>query len=125
MKRLSLAILTFFVFSASSNAAHIIGGEMRYIYMGLWSALNSKIYQIVMILFKGYDPSGAPLSPSFVVGIFDNDTRIKVPGIAANNNWTITRVESDPWHPGQAGLIADIAHHPGIHHGPKWNRPLR
>ena len=78
MKRLVFAILTFFLLSASAKAAHIIGGEMRYVYLGFGSAPNSKQYRIVMILFKGDDPLGAPLAGSNVVAIYNNDNGQKI-----------------------------------------------
>lgn len=91
MKRFLLAIICFFTFSASLNAAHIIGGEMRYVYVGPGLAPNSKLYRIVMILLKGDDPAGAPLAASYVVGIYNNDNGQKIIGTAANNNWLITQ----------------------------------
>lgn len=91
MKRFLLAIISFFTFSTCLNAAHIIGGEMRYVYVGPGVAPNSKIYRIVMILLKGDDPAGAPLAATYVVGIFNNDNGQKVFGTAANNNWLISQ----------------------------------
>jgi gliding motility-associated-like protein len=94
MKRFVIAILTILVLSGTVEAAHIIGGEMRYEYVGPGSNPNTYRYRIVMILFKGDDPNGAPLSTSYVVAIYNNDNGNKVVGTAANNNWLITR--NDP-----------------------------
>ncbi len=93
MKRFLLAIVTFFVLSEASKAAHIIGGEMRYEYIGPGVAPNSKIFKLVLILLKG-DASGpnvAPLDPSYIIGIYNNDNNQKFIGPAAFNNWVITQ----------------------------------
>jgi gliding motility-associated-like protein len=90
MKRLLAAILFFFL-SASVYAAHIIGGEMRYTYVSPGAAPNSKIYRITLILFKGDDPNGALLAPSYIVGVYNNDNGQKFSGTAVNSDWLITR----------------------------------
>jgi gliding motility-associated-like protein len=98
MKRFLLSIVFFLFVSAPSFAAHIIGGEMQYIYVGPGTAPNSNAYRIRMILFKD-NTAGAALVTSYVVGVYNNNTGVKVPGSAVNNNWTIFRVESDPLPP--------------------------
>ena len=91
MKRLIIAIFVFLFLSNTSFAAHIIGGEMRYVYLGPGSAPNTKSFRIIMVLFRGDDPSGAALAPNYVVGIFNNDNGQKIIGTAANNNWLISQ----------------------------------
>ncbi|MCX6318534.1 MAG: PKD domain-containing protein [Bacteroidetes bacterium] len=86
MKRLLLVIILFFTFSAPAMAAHIIGGEMRYAYVGPGSAPNTNSYRITMILFKD-NAAGALLQPFYLVGVFNNDNGVKVPGIETNSNW--------------------------------------
>ena len=88
MKRFLLAIISFFVLAQSSWAHHIIGGEMRYTYLGSGAA-NSKQYKITMLLFRGDDPNGAPLDPSYIVAIYSNDNGQKINGTAGStgNNW--------------------------------------
>lgn len=90
MKRILLASLLFSL-TLPALAAHIIGGEMRYAYVGPGGAPNSKIYRITLILFRGDDPSGAQLAPFYVVGVYNNDNGAKVIGTAANNNWQVTQ----------------------------------
>ncbi len=90
MKRF-LLVITCLITSFISFAAHIIGGEMRYTYVGPGIAPNSKVYRLTLILFKGDDPTGAPLAGSYVVGIFNNDNNLKFPGTAANQNWLVTQ----------------------------------
>lgn len=94
-KTLLLFVLIFT--SIASFAAHIIGGEMRYIYVGPGSTPNTKVYRITMILFRGDNASGAPLAPSYVVAIYNNDTGLKFPGSAGStgNNWQVT-MDSPP-----------------------------
>lgn len=91
MKRFLFVIISFLIFSYSSIAAHIIGGEMRYVYVGPGASPNSKIYKIILLLFKGdaTGPNVAPLAPSYVIGIFNNDNNQKIIGPAVNGNWTI------------------------------------
>src|SRR5688572_18819159 len=91
MKRLLLVITFFLAISSPILAAHIIGGEMRYAYLRVGTAPNSKVYRITLILFKGDDPAGAPLAGSYVVGVFNNDNNQKFPGTAPNNNWLVTQ----------------------------------
>lgn len=91
MKRILLATLFLLSFTVPALAAHIIGGEMRYTYVGPGVAANSKIYRITLILFRGDDPTGALLAPSYVIGIYNNDNGSKIIGTAANNNWLVTQ----------------------------------
>ena len=86
MKR--LLILSFFVSMFSTSfASHIIGGEMRYEYIGPGSTPNSKQYRIRLLLLKGDVPNVADLINQYVVGVFNNDNNQKVPGSAENSNW--------------------------------------
>lgn len=98
MKKTLLTLTILFCLVANIQAAHIIGGEMRYEYVGPGAAPNSRVYRIVMLLFKGDDLNGADLVPSYVVGIFNNDNGQKFIGTAANGNWLISRITSFP-HP--------------------------
>ncbi|MBS1513105.1 MAG: PKD domain-containing protein [Bacteroidetes bacterium] len=66
-------------------ATHIIGGEMRYEYIGPGVAPNSKQYRIRLLLLRG--PTGAAFINQYIVGVFNNDDGSKVIGTAANNNW--------------------------------------
>ena len=91
MKRFLLAIITLIFLSSPADAAHIIGGEMRYTYAGPGVAPNSKIYTITLLLFRGDDPASATLAPSYVIGIFNNDNGQKISGTAVNSNWLITQ----------------------------------
>ncbi|MGG9960684.1 PKD domain-containing protein [Ferruginibacter sp. SUN106] len=83
-KSLLIIILSFSVFTVF--ATHIIGGEMRYEYIGPGSSPNSKQYRIRLLLLKG-DAGGADLINQYVVGVFNNDNGQKIPGSANNSNW--------------------------------------
>lgn len=85
MKQLILAITLLFV-SGTAIATHIIGGEMRYEYVGPGVAPNSKQYRVKLLLLRG--PTGATFQNFYVIGIFNNDNNQKVIGTAANNNWS-------------------------------------
>ena len=84
MKKIVLFLL-FFISVFSSFATHIIGGELRYIYVGPGTIPNSKQYRISLLLLRG--PTGAAFIPSYVIGVFNNDNNQKIPGTADNNNW--------------------------------------
>ncbi len=91
MKRILLAFLFLLSFTLPSFAAHIIGGEMRYTYVGPGGSPNTKLYRITLILFRGDDPTGAQFAPSYVIGVYNNDNGSKVIGTAVNNNWLVTQ----------------------------------
>ncbi len=90
MKQFLLVITTLFLLSTTTFAAHIIGGEMRYEYVSPGAGPNSKVYRIILILFRG-DAGGAALDPSYPVAIYNNDNNLKFPGTAVNSNWSIIR----------------------------------
>lgn len=84
MKKLLLISVLLIAFY-SGLATHIIGGEMRYEYVGPGTAPNSKQYRIRLLLLRG--PTGATFISQYIVGIFNNDNNFKVLGPADNNNW--------------------------------------
>jgi len=77
----------FILFISNAFATHIIGGEMRYEYIGPGLSPNSKQYRIRLLLLKGDSPFGADLITQYIVGVFNNDDGGKVVGTADNNNW--------------------------------------
>lgn len=100
MRKTLLLLTALFCMVITTRAAHIIGGEMRYEYVGPGVAPNSKIWRIVMILFKGdaTGPNVAPLAPSYIIAIYNNDNNQKFPGNAGStgDNWTITKTSPLP-----------------------------
>lgn len=60
---------------------------MRYEYIGPGSTPGSKQYRVRLLLLKGSSAIGAPLQTQYIVGVFDNDNGVKVPGTANNSNW--------------------------------------
>ncbi len=91
MKRSFLLISTILFLTLPALSRHIIGGEMRYQYLRAGINPNSKVYRITLLLFRGDDPTGAPLAGSYVVAIYNNDNGQKVTGSAANSNWLISQ----------------------------------
>lgn len=83
-KIIFLCLFVFFI--SNAFATHIIGGEMRYEYIGPGTFPNTKKYRCRLLLFRG--PSGAALATQYVVGVFNNDNGLKITGSANNNNWT-------------------------------------
>ncbi|MFT3981891.1 MAG: PKD domain-containing protein [Ferruginibacter sp.] len=93
MKKTLLACILFFL-AHQGFATHIIGGEMRYEYVGPGSAANSKQYRVRLLLLRG--PTGATFINQYIVGIFNNDNNSKVLGPAENNNWAAVEDFSIP-----------------------------
>ncbi|MBS1742173.1 MAG: gliding motility-associated C-terminal domain-containing protein [Bacteroidetes bacterium] len=99
-KFLLFFVLLFFVFSGTF-AAHIIGGELRYEYLGPGTTPNTRSYKIILLLIKGdaTGPNVAQLAASYVVGIFNNDNNQMIPGDQPDPNgnghllWLMTRDE--------------------------------
>src|SRR4051812_47592246 len=87
MKKMLLSFLLILMFSGTF-AAHIIGGELRYEFVGLGSLPNTKVYKIILLLIKGdaTGPNVAQLAPSYVVAIFNNDNNQWVPGSQPDPN---------------------------------------
>ena len=73
---------------------------MRYEYVGPGTAPNSKIFRIVLILFKGdaTGPNVAGLDPSYIFSIYNNDNGLKFPGPENGadyaNNWKIVQTSA-------------------------------
>ncbi|HEV7782584.1 MAG TPA: PKD domain-containing protein [Chitinophagaceae bacterium] len=89
MKRFLLSITLLFLFAGSSFAAHIIGGEMRYTYLGPGSLPNTKNYRLTLWLARG--ETGALFATFYIAAIYNNDNGLKVPGTAgtSGNNWRL------------------------------------
>jgi gliding motility-associated-like protein len=86
MKKLLFSCL-FAVSFLNVFATHIIGGEMRYEYIGPGGSPGSKMYRIRLLLLKGSSAIGAALQSQYIVGVFNNDNGSKVLGTATNSNW--------------------------------------
>lgn len=84
----------FILFFFDGFATHIIGGEMRYEYVGPGNNPNSKQYRMRLLLLRG--PGGATFISQYIVGVFNNDNNQKVPGTADNNNWAAVEDFSIP-----------------------------
>ncbi len=75
-------------------ATHIVGGEMRYEYVGTGGAANSKQYRIKLLLLRGQ--TGASFITQYIVGVFNNDNNSKVNGPDENENWAAVEDFSSP-----------------------------
>ena len=75
MKKIVLFLLLSFIV-LNTFATHIIGGEMRYEYIGPGAAPNTKQYRIRLLLLRG--PTGAVFITQYIVGVFNNDNGSKV-----------------------------------------------
>ncbi len=93
MKRILLLIFCLTLISGV-QATHLIGGEMRYEYVGPGTAPDSKQYRIRLLLFRG--PGGATFITQYVVGVFNNDNNAKVLGTAENSNWLAVQDFANP-----------------------------
>lgn len=93
MKKLLFTSGCLLILATAGFAAHIIGGEMRYTYLGPGSTPGTSRYEITMFLFRGNDPTGATLADSYIIAIYNNDNNQKVKGTQGTtfDNWRITR----------------------------------
>ncbi len=62
------------------KAAHIVGGEMIYDYLGPGSASGTNQYRITLKLFRDQLTTGAAMPSSVWIGIFNNDNSLQYPG---------------------------------------------
>ncbi|MEO7394508.1 MAG: PKD domain-containing protein [Chitinophagaceae bacterium] len=88
MKKLLLVGLFFYIF-LPCKAAHIVGGEMIYEYIGPGSTPNTSQYRITLKLFRDELTTGAAMPASVFIGIFDNDTNAQFPG--QNQSYDVTK----------------------------------
>lgn len=93
MKRILFSLL-FIISFQNAFSTHIIGGELRYEYIGPGAAANSKQYRIRLLLLRG--TTGAGFIAQYVVGVFNNDNGQKVIGSATNSNWAAVEDFSTP-----------------------------
>jgi gliding motility-associated-like protein len=97
MKQFLQIILILLCFYSSVKAAHIIGGEMRYSYVGPGISPNSKIFTIHLRLLKGdaTGPNVAGLDPFYIISIYnDNGQKFIGPenGTGYTDNWRVTQI---------------------------------
>ena len=64
-----------------ARAAHIVGGEMLYEYVGPGINPNTSNYIITLKLFRDQLTTGAAMPGDVFIGIFNNDNGIQFPGI--------------------------------------------
>ena len=72
MKRILFAII-FITSVLPAFAAHVVGGEMIYEYLGLGTAPNTKKYSITLKLYRDQTSTGAAMPPSVDIGIYNKD----------------------------------------------------
>ena len=71
------------------SAAHIIGGEMLYQYVGPGATPNTSKYIITLKLFRDQLTTGAAMPQDVFIGIFDNDDNSQFPG--ANHPYDVDK----------------------------------
>ena len=69
----------------SIRAAHIVGGEMTYEYLGPGAASNTSIYRITLKLFRDQLTTGAPMPVDVSIGVFNNDNGQQIPSPEPQN----------------------------------------
>ena len=84
------------------KAAHIVGGEMIYKYLGPGAAPNSSNYEITLKLFRDQLTTGAAMPDDVFIGIFNNDDLSQFP--ATNHPFDVVKsfehpVEVNPFPP--------------------------
>ena len=81
MKKILLSALLLIMFHGAF-AKHIIGGELRYEFVGSGTLPNTKVYKVILLLIKGdaTGPTVANLAANYLVAIFNNDDNAWFPG---------------------------------------------
>ncbi len=102
MKKILLIICSIFLVVFPCRAAHIVGGEMLYEYVGPGTTANTSNYIITLKLFRDQLTTGAAMPQDVFIGIFNNDNNSQFPG--ANQPYDVTRnselpVAVDPFPP--------------------------
>ena len=97
MKRFLLVIVTFFLLSTSSQAAHIKGGFFTYQYLGPGSGANIR-YRITLTVYMICNPSTGQLSNPINFSIFDggNDMFIQNVSVPITNQFNLSKVFDEP-----------------------------
>jgi gliding motility-associated-like protein len=98
MKR--LLVILCIIFSSSSFARHIVGGEIFYQWLQAGSTPGTSTYRITLRLFRDSLSSGAALDPTAYIGIFDKFSNAAVNGspfaVNLDHKDVITRSGSIP-----------------------------
>ena len=97
MKRFLLVIITFFLLSASSQAAHIKGGFFTYEYLGAGSGTNLR-YRITLTVYMICNPSPGQLSNPINFSIFNarTNTFIQDVSVSITNQYNLNKVYDEP-----------------------------
>ncbi len=97
MKRLLIAIITFFLFSSTSHAAHIKGGFFTYQYLGPGSGTNLR-YHITLTVYMICNPSPGQLSNPINFSIFNAGTNqfIQDVSVSITNQYNLSKLYDDP-----------------------------
>ncbi len=97
MKRIVLAIVSFFVFSVSANAAHIKGGFFTYRYLGPGTGTNLR-YNITLTVYMICNPSPGQLSNPINFTIFSagNNQFLQDVSVELTNQYNLGRIRDEP-----------------------------
>ena len=97
-----LLLLAMILFGFAASASHIVGGDMRYEYLGPGTNLLTKKYKITLRLFRdNHCLNGCAVMPTIVdIGIYNNDNNKEYPGpnpfIIPKTSESIVPVNSAP-----------------------------
>jgi gliding motility-associated-like protein len=97
MKRFLLVILTIFILSASSNAAHIKGGFFTYRYLGPGTGTNLR-YNITLTVYMICNPSQGQLSNPINFSIFNasNNQFLQDVSVSITSQYNLGKVQDEP-----------------------------
>ena len=97
MKRFLLAITTFLLLSAPSQAAHIKGGFFTYEYLGPGSGINLR-YKITLTIYMICNPTSGQLSNPINFSIFNARTGafIQDASVPITNQYNLSKVYDEP-----------------------------
>ncbi len=98
MRKVFFLLILLFSF-ISSKAAHIVGGEMIYDYIGPGVVAGTNQYRITLKLFRDQLTNGAAMPSNVYIGIFNNDNNSQIHGPDPDPRypyWDIQKSDEQP-----------------------------
>ena len=78
-----ITVFSFFVLVQTSNAAHLVGGEITY------TCIGNNLYTIRLVVYRDCNSTGAQLDPTSSIGIYDGIQPTLLHNLSVNKGPTI------------------------------------
>ncbi len=95
---MKIILLSFFLltFTFTSNAEHISGGEMTYVYLGPGTLPGTLKYQLTLRMYRDCSSNGATLDPTITFTVFRNSDFSQVRNIQNIPGGAVQRIQKTP-----------------------------